>query len=315
MATHTTLPVQQGQVSTYNHPCADLFDEEKSTLISYVVPLYRASIEGDLEAAKVILDQDRRNLVAYSITEKKETPLHVAVAGHSTAFVSYLVNMMDTAELELRNEDGNTAFCIAAISGNVRMAKTMFEKNQALPTIGGMRADVWTDDVMDGVLLKCIEAGMFDVALRILEDNKQLPQDKHAWDVLHLLAGMPEAFHVKTQMISFLAFTSLVPKKKETNAMLLLRLLWKRIMENPKDVVDKILRGPMIEKNNMETYPSQILFIAAKMNNTQFLVELIHEYPGLMCKRNDDGQTIFHVAVAHRHYDVYSTVYYMRSGQ
>ncbi|MFS7909336.1 putative ankyrin repeat-containing domain, PGG domain, ankyrin repeat-containing domain superfamily [Helianthus anomalus] len=80
-------------------------------------------------------------------------------------------------------------------------------------------------------------------------------------------------------------------------------------MENSKDVIDEILLGPMIEKDRMETHPSQILFIAAKRNNTQFLVELIDEYPDLIWKRNDDGQIIFHIAVAHRHHDIYNLLY------
>ncbi|XP_035832208.1 uncharacterized protein LOC118481144 [Helianthus annuus] len=83
--------------------------------------------------------------------------------------------------------------------------------------------------------------------------------------------------------------------------------------ENPKDVIDKILRGPVLKVYNVETYPSQVLFIAAKTNNTQFLVELIREYPDLIWKTNDDGQTIFHTAVAHRHHQIYSLLYLIGS--
>ncbi|MFS7909337.1 putative ankyrin repeat-containing domain superfamily [Helianthus anomalus] len=136
--------------------------------------------------------------------------------------MSYLVNRMETVDLELQNGDRNTTFCIVAILGNVGMAKFMFEKNRALPTVCGSknmtplylaafhgnramvtflydksdrtRGDVWTKDVMDGILLKCIQADIFDVALRILEDNEELPQDKHLWDVLHLLARNAKAF-------------------------------------------------------------------------------------------------------------------------
>lgn len=100
------------------------------------------------------------------------------------------MNMMEVADLELHNRDGNTAFCLAAIAGNVAMAKIMVEKNPALPNIQGrdnmmplylaafhgnyamvtylyhqprkMMEDVyWTDDNRDEVLLKCIEAGFF----------------------------------------------------------------------------------------------------------------------------------------------------------
>ncbi|KAM0053268.1 putative ankyrin repeat-containing domain, PGG domain, ankyrin repeat-containing domain superfamily [Helianthus debilis subsp. tardiflorus] len=262
--------------------------------------------------------------------------------GHSTKLVRYLVSMMSTQDLELQNEDGNTAFCIAAISGNIGMVKIMFEKNRALPLICGSdnmmplylaafhgrdevvrflyktsnrkNNDVWTNDNMDEILLKCIHAGINDVALRILEDNEQLPQDKHGWDVLQVLAGTPEAFHENTSWITtspikaLLELTRLVIRLAlvETDATLLLRLILKRIMKRPKNVIDEIIRGPVIKENNMETYPSQILFIAAKMNNKFFLVELIREYPDLVWNRNDDGQTIFHIAVSCRHQSIFS---------
>ncbi|KAM0053721.1 putative ankyrin repeat-containing domain, PGG domain, ankyrin repeat-containing domain superfamily [Helianthus debilis subsp. tardiflorus] len=45
------------------------------------------------------------------------------------------------------------------------------------------------------------------------------------------------------------------------------------------------------------------------MGNTKFLVQLIDEYPDLIWKRNDDGQTIFHIAAFHRHESIYSLLY------
>ncbi|KAM0053725.1 putative ankyrin repeat-containing domain, PGG domain, ankyrin repeat-containing domain superfamily [Helianthus debilis subsp. tardiflorus] len=341
MATHTTVTVQQPQVSTGNNPCVDLlYGGRRDT----IVPLYRASIEGNWEVAKDILQGDGE-LVKYRITENNETPLHVAAAaGHSTKFVGNLVNMMnDVDDFRLQNRDGNTAFCLAAISGNVSMAKIMIEKKKLeLRLICGSdkmkplylaafhgnhdmvnylyglfisnRQMGWTNDDMDDVLLKCVQAGIFDVALRILEENGELPQDKHAWNVLQVLARNPAAFHVRSwpirQITSTLALIGLVTRpSKESKATPLLRLLWGRIMKRRKDVIDEILRGPMVVENNKETYPSQILFIAAEINNTKFLVELIREYHDLIWKRNDDGQTIFHISVSHRHHNIYSLLY------
>ncbi|MFS7927990.1 putative PGG domain, ankyrin repeat-containing domain superfamily [Helianthus anomalus] len=60
---------------------------------------------------------------------------------------------------------------------------------------------------------------------------------------------------------------------------------------------------------NREKYSSQIVFIAAEIGNTKFLVELIHRYPDLMWKVNDDNQTIFHIAVKHRHEGIYNLLY------
>ncbi|KAI7752398.1 hypothetical protein M8C21_011151 [Ambrosia artemisiifolia] len=347
MDTQTTIPMQQTQPSTYNHPCGDLLENgTRRDYLDIIVPLYRASITGDCKAARVILDR-HRHLVRYSITENKETPLHVAVASPSTKFVRYIVNMMEVADLELHNRDGNTAFCLAAIAGNVGMAKIMVEKNPALPNIrgrdnmmplylaafhgkhdmvtylydqhGGMKEDAyWTNDNRDDVLLKCVEAGIFDVGLQILNDNKELPQDKNIWNVLHILAQNNMALHAgiivpnmnmflvrHTFVLSFIGLLE-IRVIKESNATAFLRLLWKRTMEKPKDIIDDILKGPM---THIGTYPSHVLFVAARMGNAKFLMELIREYPDLIWMRSDDGESIFHIAVAYRYLIIYKLLH------
>ncbi|KAD2804973.1 hypothetical protein E3N88_38350 [Mikania micrantha] len=48
--------------------------------------------------------------------------------------------------------------------------------------------------------------------------------------------------------------------------------------------------------------------VAAKMGNTRFLVGLFRNYHSLMFVTND-GLTIFHIAVMHRHQDIYNLLY------
>lgn len=90
-------------------------------------------------------------------------------------------------------------------------------------------------------------------------------------------------------------------------------------MKRPKIFIDTVLKGPktvvqISPGHSKDTYPSQVLFIAAKMNNPKFLVELISKCPDLIwVKNDDDGRTIFHVAVAHRHHDIFNLLYEMRS--
>lgn len=150
--------------------------------------LYIASAKGNLEAAKNIL-QDHEYLVRCSITPNNETPLHIAIMSRNTKFVRYLVDLMSKSDLELLNRDGNTAFCLATISGNVSMAKIMVEKNPELPVICGtektMPLDLalfyrkhemvtflyeqsnkimgWTNERMNVVLLKCIRVNMLGI--------------------------------------------------------------------------------------------------------------------------------------------------------
>ncbi|GKB02257.1 ankyrin repeat-containing domain, PGG domain protein, partial [Tanacetum coccineum] len=58
-----------------------------------------------------------------------------------------------------------------------------------------------------------------------------------------------------------------------------------------------------------ETYSSRVLFVAAEVGNTTFLVELIRLCPDLIWKLDDNNQTIFHIAVKHRHEGIYNLLY------
>ncbi|GKD34307.1 ankyrin repeat-containing domain, PGG domain protein, partial [Tanacetum coccineum] len=58
-----------------------------------------------------------------------------------------------------------------------------------------------------------------------------------------------------------------------------------------------------------KTYSSRVLFVAAEVGNTTFLVELIRQYPDLIWKVDDNNQTIFHIAVKHRHEGIYKLLY------
>lgn len=164
--------------------------ERREDYIDTAVPLYIAVIQGNLKATKLILeDPVHVDLVRHSISEKKETPLHLAVMGYRRKLVKYLVGKMSEDDLKLRNKDGNTAFCLAAIAGDVGIAKIMLKKNADLSTVvgsggmmplylaalhgnrnmvtflydksGKMLGTDWTDGSRHGVLLKCIQTGIF----------------------------------------------------------------------------------------------------------------------------------------------------------
>ncbi|KAJ0637703.1 putative PGG domain, ankyrin repeat-containing domain superfamily [Helianthus annuus] len=92
-------------------------------------------------------------------------------------------------------------------------------------------------------------------------------------------------------------------KKKDSDAIQLLREIWKKIMEMPRDHINDLLNG----KEGI--YSPQVLFLAAEMGNTEFLVELIRQCPDLMWTVNAKKQTIFHVAVSHRHERIYNLLH------
>ncbi|GJW88809.1 ankyrin repeat-containing domain, PGG domain protein [Tanacetum coccineum] len=77
--------------------------------------------------------------------------------------------------------------------------------------------------------------------------------------------------------------------------------IWRSFMRE----VDAILKGPRDTApqdvaSTVTKYSSGVLFIAAEMGNTKFIVELIRRCPDLIWKVNDKNQSIFHVAVSHR---------------
>nr|GEZ20193.1 ankyrin repeat-containing domain, PGG domain protein [Tanacetum cinerariifolium] len=58
-----------------------------------------------------------------------------------------------------------------------------------------------------------------------------------------------------------------------------------------------------------DIHSSPVMFMAAEMGNTNFLLELIRQSPDLIWEVNDYNQTIFHVAVTHRHEGIYNLLY------
>ncbi|PWA28275.1 LOS2 [Artemisia annua] len=112
-------------------------------------------------------------------------PFHVQVL----KLVELLVGLMEKEDLELLNKTGNTALCLAAATGNTKMAGIMVEENKSLLTIPGsnemmplymaalfgnrgtveylydksnkMTGDGWIQQNRGWVVQKCIEADLF----------------------------------------------------------------------------------------------------------------------------------------------------------
>ncbi|XP_076911846.1 uncharacterized protein LOC143569950 [Bidens hawaiensis] len=137
-------------------------------------------------------------------------------------------------------------------------------------------------------------------------------------------------------------------KEKESEALQLLKIIWGKAAKLSKKDIDDILRGSLvvikkenkekecealpylrkilekmdtelkieIEKENQvqtrntaDTYPSRVLFVAAKKGNIYFITELIRLYPDAIWKIDDKGKTIFHLAIKRRHAKIYNLLY------
>lgn len=71
------------------------------------------------------------------LTKDGDTALHIAVRMEKTNFVVKLMEHISKKDTEIRRVDGNTAFCIAAISDNQEMARVLLDKNPGLAWIRG----------------------------------------------------------------------------------------------------------------------------------------------------------------------------------
>ncbi|CAI9285416.1 unnamed protein product [Lactuca saligna] len=375
-------------------PCGDLIGNREQ-YIRICAPLYNAASIGDWEAAQVIFGKHKDLiLVECAITENYETALHIAASAKSSKsvdkFVKNLVTMMTEKQLELTNKNDNTALCLAAAAGNVKIVMTLLEKNPALVDIPGssgmmplymaslfgrskmvnylydksgqMSGNRWKDQNRSWVLQKCVEADHFDVAIKIVT---YWPQLATSGIVLRVLARKTDAFKgTKPHFIMRILYPILAlihvkigsSDQKPTDAMKLLRIMWAEIMKLPDREISSIIRGPIDPpstsgkdkedvqqliaklpdrlykllreeesyqkgkkltkgldneelKDQPKKFSSRILFVAAEMGNTEFLIELIRQYPDLIWKMNDNGQTIFHVAVIHRHEGIYNLLH------
>lgn len=78
-----------------------------------------------------------------------------------------------------------------------------------------------------------------------------------------------------------------------------------------KKAVMEILNGPGLVglSDGMPQYSYKLLFVATKMGNTIFVVELLRAYPDLIWKLDDNNYSIFHVAVMNRRQDIYNILY------
>ncbi|KAK1410503.1 hypothetical protein QVD17_37040 [Tagetes erecta] len=103
---------------------------------------------------------------------------------------------------------------------------------------------------------------------------------------------------------------------KEDQALKLQKLISEHIAKMHVET-QNVIKGPTTSNhpnvaslgNTKKTYSSRILFVAAEMGNVTFVVELIRRYPDLIWKVNDDGLSIFHIAVKHRHEGIYNLLY------
>ncbi|KAJ0538328.1 putative ankyrin repeat-containing domain-containing protein [Helianthus annuus] len=94
--------------------------------------------------------------------------------------------------------------------------------------------------------------------------------------------------------------------EEDTDALKVLEIIWKR--------ATKTMDFKEIQSMLKVSRSSGILFDAARSGNTRFIVEVLRRYPDLMFEINEDGHTIFHIAVMHRNQGICNLLYEIGDG-
>lgn len=316
--THTTMP-ENTMDEPYNQHQLHVY-----------IPLINAAMRGDWKAGKELLYHNSKAVYA-RVTVEMDTLLHIAACAAHREFVEELVKMMMPDELEMKNKDGNTALCLAAASGVTEIAKAMVDKNPQLPLIRGrnearplyIAAQLGKQDmvqyllsVTDGryltaldridIIVATISSKFFDVAFKLISEYPQMAValTESRETALHVLAQMPSAFSSGSPLL--IRLRCLFSCGKETHdpnsvtmsAAKLLEHIWEGV-----SALDGVAMGELLREL------SRALFTAAELGNSGFLTVLIHLHPVLLWKVDDQKQSIFHVAVKHRHEKIFRLIY------
>ncbi|KAK7329326.1 hypothetical protein VNO77_23484 [Canavalia gladiata] len=288
--------------------------------LTLCVPLHKAALKGDWKEAKKILDQDP-TLLNSAITKGWATVLHVAVGADHVHFVEELVKLMESKELELQDHKGNTAFCFAAAVGNVHIAEIMRKKNVMLPKIrggGGVTPlhlavlqgrsemakylfdeskEILEEEDWITVFLICINSGLYDLALEMLNQKESLAFERgdNNETALHVLARKPSVCACQSRRYRkhHLHFCM-----KDPSVLKLVKRLWEIFLTlDDSEMMDAIRE------------PSQVTFVAAEVGNFEFLSVVMSTYPDLIWELNTMGQSIIHTAALYRHASIFNLIH------
>ncbi|KAL4270873.1 hypothetical protein AHAS_AhasUnG0046600 [Arachis hypogaea] len=291
------------------------------------VPLYKHALQGNWEEAKAIIVQDPW-LKKAAIAKGSTTVLHVAAGARGDKnhvhFVKQLMGKLSEDDLLSTDDNGNTAFCLAAAAGNEQVLRLMAAQNPEVVNVKGAgktfppvqfaalqgRCDVasylYGSTPLNVIELKrlfltCINTGLYGLALKILEDRSDFDFDKdeNGESVLHLLAKS----HLDSCCQSPQHQSSIIkinPGMKQQVVFQLVKKLWSKIL-NEESSMREIFETPRVL--------FQLLFAPVEVGNFGFLSEILSAYPDLIWTTDETNQTIIHKAVMHRHASIFNLIH------
>uniref|UniRef100_A0A803L2A8 PGG domain-containing protein n=1 Tax=Chenopodium quinoa TaxID=63459 RepID=A0A803L2A8_CHEQI len=242
----------------------------------YHLSLQKACLSGEWKAAEKI-HVDHPSCFEEKISRNGDTALHIAAAAGRHVFVKQFLAHNQVLDLELPNNEGNTAFFLAAASGVVDIVVDMQRFNQNLLNIPG-------------------GSGMKPIQIAVLQGHEKM--------VNHLLPHCFENLSHRERtdlLIATLEKDLYVRKQHQYNRKNeLVEKLWKRVISSRNhESISELLSFPQPE----------LLFVAIRMGNYEFVTTLIRHYPDLIWEKDHQRRTIFHAAVEYRQEKIFSHIF------
>nr|XP_017240188.1 PREDICTED: ankyrin repeat-containing protein At3g12360-like [Daucus carota subsp. sativus] len=172
----------------------------------------------------------------------------------------------------------------------------------------------WKVSDKKSLLNSCIVEGLFDIALKIMNDcKKEGTLMIIGTEVLRYLASKPAAFDGKIRPFLRRLVNKVLPgpglgSVDNSVGVEIVRNIWEEIVKQKHEDILKTVVGDY-KKKEVEG----LLFVAARLGNYKFIIELLRLYPEIAWSRDDNKYTIFHVAVIHRQENVYNLLYELGS--
>ncbi|CAA2997755.1 ankyrin repeat-containing At5g02620-like [Olea europaea subsp. europaea] len=247
------------------------------TATEEVVTLCRAALRGDWKPIETALSSGKI-IASTKITERGYTILHIAATAKQTSLVHKLVKNFDKSDLELLNNERNTAFCFATVLGVIEIVKVMYEKNNNLPTIRSS----WVEKTPLEMAILLRKRKMVEYLYPITPRKDLKPEEIRDIFLTTIQADI---------------FQKDILTSNEIQASELGNRPWEQITKLPYSDRVKLVKKP------------KIFHDAAKIGNVEFLTLLTHSYPDLIWKVNKKKHSIFHVAVINRQEKVFRLIY------
>ncbi|GFP89174.1 ankyrin repeat ph and sec7 domain containing protein secg [Phtheirospermum japonicum] len=300
------------------------------------LPLYRATLMGDWDAAKRIIDNDP-NAIKARIAFTLETSLHIAVGtGKSIHFVQNLVDIMPDDLIGVKDELGYNALHVAALTGNTEAAKILIGRRADLlcvpdntgsfpvhlAALSAHRETLWclisktSDDCFPspyldqtGLKLLCIviDADIFDVALYLASKYSHLATLRlgDGTSALQRIALKDSAFSSGERSFNFWErFIYSVPRAKKTHRR-------KQIYQQALELVKCLCKNmESLDYRMVSGIYVDVMLTAARLGIHEVIEELVATFPAAIYSRNFySKQYIFHVAVENRSEKVFNLLY------